>query len=161
MAWDEWEQLKADAAGQHSAQMQLNQAPADQGGSASGRKGGEGWDDGGSSGLRSSKAAWTKAGEGVGSLRENVSKALARLEEGQKGLGKGTQCLSAAAQQDLHASWERYVKDVSRRCGSLQKLMEQMGRHHQRTDEAVEAELAKLAVAYGDTPGIGGQAKGG
>ncbi|MFK4147957.1 hypothetical protein [Streptomyces sp. NPDC004065] len=32
MAWQEWEQLKAQAADAHSARMQLNQYPADQGG---------------------------------------------------------------------------------------------------------------------------------
>jgi hypothetical protein len=34
MAWDEWEQLKSDAAQRGSTQMQLNQLPADQGGDA-------------------------------------------------------------------------------------------------------------------------------
>lgn len=36
MAWDEWEQLKARVAERHSAQMQLNQYPADAGGGAGG-----------------------------------------------------------------------------------------------------------------------------
>ncbi|MEV6546631.1 hypothetical protein [Streptomyces sp. NPDC051665] len=32
MAWDEWEQLKSQAAERHSAKMELNQLPADPGG---------------------------------------------------------------------------------------------------------------------------------
>ncbi|MGP4088773.1 hypothetical protein [Streptomyces sp. KR55] len=36
MAWDEWEQLKADAAQRSSTRMQLNQLPADGGGSGGG-----------------------------------------------------------------------------------------------------------------------------
>ena len=36
MAWDEWEQLKTQAAERHSAKMELNQVPADPGGSGSG-----------------------------------------------------------------------------------------------------------------------------
>ncbi|MDQ1049010.1 hypothetical protein [Streptomyces sp. V4I2] len=36
MAWDEWEQLKSDAAQRSSTQMQLNQLPADRGGSGDG-----------------------------------------------------------------------------------------------------------------------------
>ncbi|MFF3498942.1 hypothetical protein [Streptomyces sp. NPDC003247] len=32
MAWDEWEQLKADAVGRGATQMRLNQIPADPGG---------------------------------------------------------------------------------------------------------------------------------
>lgn len=42
MAWDEWEQLKAEAAERRSAQMQLNQYPADAGGGGSGDEGGRG-----------------------------------------------------------------------------------------------------------------------
>ncbi|MFF8974689.1 hypothetical protein [Streptomyces sp. NPDC014995] len=36
MAWDEWEQLKTQAAEQQSAQMRLNQYPADAGGGGGG-----------------------------------------------------------------------------------------------------------------------------
>ena len=39
MAWEEWEQLKADAVGRGSTQMRLNQLPADQGGSGGGAGG--------------------------------------------------------------------------------------------------------------------------
>ncbi|GAA3186552.1 hypothetical protein GCM10010451_39850 [Streptomyces virens] len=74
MAWEEWEQLKAAVAERHAAQMQLNQLPADQGGSSTGGVYGPP-----SGKLRSDKAAWSKAGEDVGALRENISKALARL----------------------------------------------------------------------------------
>ncbi|MGJ3559809.1 hypothetical protein ACR6C2_18265 [Streptomyces sp. INA 01156] len=80
------EQLKTAAAERQSAQMQLNQLPVDQGGTSS---------TGGvhgppSGGLRSDKAAWSKAGEGVGDLRENTGKALKRLADGQTGLDKGS-----------------------------------------------------------------------
>jgi hypothetical protein len=36
MAWEEWDQLKAQAADRHSTHMQLNQYPADQGGGTQG-----------------------------------------------------------------------------------------------------------------------------
>ncbi|PAZ17488.1 hypothetical protein CLM62_01785 [Streptomyces sp. SA15] len=36
MAWEEWDQLKADAVQRQSTQMQLNQLPADGGGSGGG-----------------------------------------------------------------------------------------------------------------------------
>ena len=36
MAWDEWEQLKTQAAQHHSTNMELNQLPADPGGGTSG-----------------------------------------------------------------------------------------------------------------------------
>ncbi|MEU7280687.1 hypothetical protein AB0A69_18145 [Streptomyces sp. NPDC045431] len=36
MAWDEWEQLKADANGRSSSRMQLNEAPSGKGGAGQG-----------------------------------------------------------------------------------------------------------------------------
>ncbi|GAB2972600.1 hypothetical protein GCM10023080_040880 [Streptomyces pseudoechinosporeus] len=39
MAWDEWEQLKAEAAARQSAGMRLNQLPADPGGSSGDQSG--------------------------------------------------------------------------------------------------------------------------
>ncbi|MFF2512242.1 hypothetical protein [Streptomyces sp. NPDC058086] len=149
MAWEEWEELKTTAAERHSARMQLNQLPADQGGA--GTPSGK---------LRSDKAAWSKAGEGVGSLPKNISKALAQLEDGQKGLGKDSGCLTAAAQRDVYDSWERYVKDVSGRCDALAGLFEKVGNDQMRTDEAIKTEIAKLKVRYEDTPAVGGQAGG-
>lgn len=113
MAWEEWEQLKVAAAERQTMQMQLNQLPADQGGSSSSGVGG------GVLKLRSDKAAWTKAGEGVKSLREDLGKAWGKAESGQTGLGKEPGCLTAAAQQDLYDSWKRYVKDVTEVCEGL------------------------------------------
>ena len=103
---------------------------------------------------------WTKAGEGVDSLRENATKAMAKLEEGQKGLGKGSGCLTAAAQRDVRESWERYVKDVSGRCGALADVLEKTGNDQLRTDEAIKAEIAKLKTDDEDTPAVGGHGKG-
>ncbi|MFC5959797.1 hypothetical protein ACFP51_37005 [Streptomyces pratens] len=42
MAWDEWEQLKAQAAERHSARMQLNQYPTGTGTGGGGGQGGKG-----------------------------------------------------------------------------------------------------------------------
>ncbi|MFE3142075.1 hypothetical protein [Streptomyces scopuliridis] len=150
MAWDEWEQIKADVANPKSTGMQLNQFPADSGPAVSAVTGG----------LKSSKKAWLTAGEGVGSLRKGVSTALTRLEESQTGLGAETGCLSAAAQRDVYASWKRYIEDVSKRCGSLQGILRQVGHDQLKTDEAVKAELDMLQLKYADTDAIGGQAKG-
>ncbi|MFI7295402.1 hypothetical protein [Streptomyces sp. NPDC050121] len=153
MAWDEWEQLKAAATERHTTQLQLNQLPADQSGTRSGGSGG------GAGKLRSDKGAWTKAGEGVGTLGENLGKAWVKAESGQTGLGKVPGCLTAAAQQGVYDSWKRYVTDVSEVC-ELADVLEKAGNDQLRTDEAIEAEIAKLrSEYYGDTSG-GGQAKG-
>ncbi|MFE9998856.1 hypothetical protein [Streptomyces avermitilis] len=154
MAWEEWEQLKAVAAERHTTQMQLNQLPADQGGISSGGSGG------GVGKLRSDKATWTKAGEGVGSLREDLGKAWVKVELGQTGLGKGSGCLTAAAQQDVYDSWKRYAKNVSEVCDGLADVLAKAGNDQLRTDEAIKAEIGKLKTEYyGATP-AGGQAKG-
>ncbi|MFD8202714.1 hypothetical protein [Streptomyces sp. NPDC059701] len=113
MAWDEWERLKAAAAERNGAQMQLNQLPAEQ--------------SGGTGDLISNKPAWTKSGTDIGSLREDISKATARLEDGQTGLGSDTGCLTAAAQKDVYDSWHTYVAKVGGRCGKLSGLLVKAG----------------------------------
>ncbi|MFF1646253.1 hypothetical protein [Streptomyces sp. NPDC058240] len=153
MAWDEWEQLKTAAVERHTTQMQLNQLPADPGGSTSGGS------SGGADKLRSDKAAWTKAGEGVGSLREDLDKAWVKADLGQTGLGKQSGCLTSAAQQDVYDSWRRYVKDVSKVCDGLADVLEKSGNDQLRTDEAIKAEIAKLKTEYYQDPPAGGQPK--
>ncbi|MGW3847758.1 hypothetical protein [Streptomyces fagopyri] len=117
--------------------------------------------DPGSSGgtLVSNKRAWAKAGEDVGSLREGVGKALEKLGDGQKGVGGDADCLTAGAQKSVHDSWERYVTDVSGRCGKLSGLLEKVGSDLLKTDEAVGAEIGNLEAACSDTPAVGGQDK--
>ncbi|GHC46327.1 hypothetical protein [Streptomyces flavofungini] len=146
MAWEEWEQLKAEAAEQHTARMQLNQTEP-----------GSGVDTGS---LVSDKKAWAKAGHDIGSLREGIGKALDQLSDGQNGLGADSGCRTAGAQKEVHASWERYVKAVNRRCGALAGLLEKAGNEQLRTDDSVRAAIGNLKIAYGDTPAIGGQGKG-
>ncbi|MFJ1821972.1 MULTISPECIES: hypothetical protein [unclassified Streptomyces] len=151
MAWDEWEQLKSDAAARGSARMQLNQYPADQGGGGpAGAAPG---------GLKSDKKAWVKAGEGVKGLVDGVGKALTKLAEGQAGLGDTGGCRSAAAQKDLYESWRRYVGDVSSRCDGLGGLLVGAGHDLSKSDQAVREELDKLQLKYKDTEAVGGQAK--
>ncbi|MEV6615427.1 hypothetical protein AB0N31_16510 [Streptomyces sp. NPDC051051] len=158
MAWEEWEQLKAVAVERHTTQMQLNQLPADQGGSGGG---GGPWDSGGGSdGMRSDKTVWTKAGTSVGGLREPITKALARMADGQTRLGKDSECLTAAAQLEVYGSWKRYLQDVSKRCGKLAELFEKVGNDQLKTDEAIKAEIAGLKVQYEDTPAVGGKSEG-
>ncbi|MFD7058109.1 hypothetical protein [Streptomyces sp. NPDC059906] len=64
MAWEEWEQLKAAAAERQGTHMELNQLAANRSGSKSE--------------LISNKAAWTKLGTDVGSLREDIGKATTK-----------------------------------------------------------------------------------
>lgn len=151
MAWDEWEELKRDAAQEDATRMQVNSYPADPSGpSTSGVTGG----------LKSTQRAWNTAGEGVGGLREGIGKALHQLEGGQKGLGDEAGCLTVGAQKDVYGSWVRYVKAVNERCGSVKEVLEKVGHDLLLTDEAVRAAFGSIDTAYADTPAVGGQGSG-
>ncbi|MFF7098490.1 hypothetical protein ACFY9A_39945 [Streptomyces rubradiris] len=146
MSWDEWERLKSDAAGRGSARMQLNQAPGPVGV--------------GHERLKSSKKAWTTAGEDTKGLQSGVGKALGKLEGGQAGLGETARCQTAAAQKELYDSWRGYLDKVDKRCGELGWIMQSSGIDLAKSDGAVKAELDKLKPEYQDTDPVGGQTKG-
>ncbi|MFF5976068.1 hypothetical protein ACFY7C_31615 [Streptomyces sp. NPDC012769] len=151
MAWDEWDQIKAEmAGGGQPTAMRLNQVPVEPGSGPSAVTGG----------LKSSQKAWNTAGEGVGSLRQGIGTGLTKLEAGQAGLGATTGCLTAAAQKDVYDSWKKYAESVSKRCGSLQGILQQVGRDVLTTDDAVKGEMDRLSREYADTDAVGGQTKG-
>ncbi|MCE3034087.1 hypothetical protein [Streptomyces sp. CMSTAAHL-2] len=146
MPWDEWEQLKADAATRSgSTRMRLNHVPDAGGGGDS---------------LKSDRKVWSAAGGDVTGLRTDVSTALGKLEHGQSGLGDGAGCESAAAQRELYDSWKKYVGEVSGRCGKLGGLLERAGRDLSMTDGDVRDGLQKIKTEYQDTEAVGGRAKG-
>jgi hypothetical protein len=152
VSWDEWEQLKADAVARGSTRMQLNHVQPDKGGvSAGGARGDR---------LKSDKKAWAKAGIDVKGLKSDIDKALAKLDDGQAGLGEATGCQSATAQKELYRSWKKYVGNVSSRCHELGALLEHSGHDLSMTDGAVKAELDKIKLKYQDTDSVGGHAKG-
>ncbi|GGZ04339.1 hypothetical protein GCM10010300_55210 [Streptomyces olivaceoviridis] len=149
MAWDEWEQLKAQAATRGSARMRLNHVPMDPGGG--GTVAGD---------LKSDKKVWAKAGEDTKGMRDDIGKALGKLDGGQSGLGDTSGVQSAAAQQELYESWKKYVGDVKGRCGELGGLMERSGHDLALSDAEVKTELDKIRGKYHDTEAVGGDAKG-
>ncbi|GLF97559.1 hypothetical protein [Streptomyces yaizuensis] len=151
MAWDEWERLKTEAVERQAGGVRLNGTapdPTPGGGSVTG-------------GLKSSRDVWLAAGADVGALRGDVGTALGRLESGQSGLGPGEGCLSAAAQRELYASWQRYAEDVRARCGRLGGILDQVGQDLLRTDALVEAAFARVSAAHADTDAVGGRPQGG
>jgi hypothetical protein len=111
-------------------------------------------------GLKFTKAAWTKAGEGVGELREGIGTALGRLRDGQEGLDADAGCLCTGAQKDVFTSWERYVKGVSERCGSVKEILEKVGHDLLLTDDSVRSAFEAIDTAYADTPAVGGHDAG-
>ncbi|MGW3353802.1 hypothetical protein ACWDFL_00090 [Streptomyces bungoensis] len=152
MAWDEWEQLKADAAVRGSTHMRLNHIPADPGGSSGGSVP--------SAQLKSEKKVWVKVGADVRGLKGDIGKALTKLEDGQTGLGDTAGFQSAAAQKEVFDSWKKYVRRVSGRCAELGGLMERSGHDLSMQDSEVKAELDKIRAQYQDTGPVGGHSKG-
>ncbi|MFI8190714.1 hypothetical protein ACIF8T_18200 [Streptomyces sp. NPDC085946] len=153
MAWEEWEQLKSAAVERHRARMQLNQLPAGQGSTGPGGGGAHGR-------LRSDKKAWSAAGEGVAGLRDDIGKALTKLEDGQTGLGGSPGCLTAAAQKKAYDSWVRRVKDISGLCDGLAGVLEKAGNDQLRTDQAIRDAIAGLRVHSDQASAAGGSGKG-
>lgn len=153
MAWDEWEQLKTRAAERRPVGTRIDHLPDPNGG-------GGGATSSVTGGLKSTKAAWNKAGEGVDGLREGIGKALHRLEDGQKGLNVDEGCRCTGAQKDVYDSWARYVKSVDERCGSIKDVLEKVGHDLLGTDEAVRSAFAAIDTKYADTPAIGGHGTG-
>ncbi|MCX4846081.1 hypothetical protein [Streptomyces sp. NBC_00893] len=154
MAWDEWEQLKADAVQRHTTNMRINSASAD-GGYAEAASGPAAIGD-----LKSEKAAWVAAAEGVADQRKRLGKALTALTTGQKGIGENEGCKTAAVQSTVHTSWHTYAKTLDEKCQGLQQILEKTGHEFHATDESVKDELNKLKTKYQDTPAAGGQAEG-
>ncbi|MFF1734263.1 hypothetical protein [Streptomyces sp. NPDC058247] len=149
MAWDEWEQLKSQAAERRTTHMRLNQLQ-DVGGAGATVTGG----------LKSRKAAWVAAGEGVADQHKRLGKALTALATGQKGIGENEGCGTAAAQRTVHTSWDTYVKTLGEKCEGLQKVLEKTGHELLTTDESVMDELNKLKTKYRDTSAVGRHAEG-
>ncbi|ARF73967.1 hypothetical protein ACIOD0_07775 [Kitasatospora albolonga] len=166
MPWEEWEQLKQDASqrqeggtepGEQTG-MRLNQLPPeDRPGTGPATGAGTSSVTGG---VKSTKKAWNDAGAGVGALREPLDKAVGKLRDGQQGLGADDGCLTAGAQKTVHTSWDRYVKDLGKRCGSVKGILEKTGHDLLLTDQAVVGEFGKIKTEYADTPGLGGKSAG-
>ncbi|QEV20599.1 hypothetical protein [Streptomyces alboniger] len=120
MAWDEWEQLKADAAERQSTQMQLNQSPADQGGSNGGGNGGAGT-------LRHTDKPWTRAAQTAKDLRTSMGQAKTDLHAGHVGAAGAAEGLaSAKALKAVLTSWEKRLTAVKTECDSLEPKLRQV-----------------------------------
>ncbi|MFD7337130.1 hypothetical protein ACFV98_14130 [Streptomyces violascens] len=139
----EWAQLKEAAA--ERASMRLASA---------------GGGDNGAGDLRSDRAVWNAAGNGVGLLAGSSKKALTGLDDGQQGLGADVGVESAAAQREVHQTWQKYLRALDGRCEGLQDLLSKAGSDHYKSDHEIESAVAALKVQYEDTPAVGGQDKG-
>ncbi|MBT2395819.1 hypothetical protein [Streptomyces sp. ISL-100] len=140
MPWDEWEQLKAEAAGRAEARMSLASA-------APGGTGGEGK-------LKHSGGPWTSASGAAGGLRTSTQTSRSRLRPAHEGVASGAAGLSSVAILNaVMESWEKRLTAVRGECdyleGALLKVAKEMG----ESETAVKSSLnaVKTAIA-GERP---------
>ncbi|BAC72290.1 MULTISPECIES: hypothetical protein [Streptomyces] len=149
MAWDEWEQIKAAAAERRSTQMQLNQLPADQGGSTptGGSKPGL---NGGSGTLRHSNGPWTHAAGTADDLRISTESTKKSLQSGHTGVSAGAEGLaSLGALKTVLTSWEKRLEAVRDECESLEPKLRAVAKDMGEYDSAVAAKARAVHVSDG------------
>ncbi|MFK0023495.1 amino acid ABC transporter permease [Streptomyces sp. NPDC090798] len=149
MAWDEWEQIKAAAAERHSTQMQLNQLPADPGGSTptSGSTTGTG---GGSGTLRHSNGPWSRAAGTADDLRISTQSTKNGLQSSHTGVPNGAAGLaSLSALTTVLTSWEKRLESVRDECESLEPKLRAVARDLGEVDGAVAAKARAVHVSEG------------
>ncbi|QIY96522.1 amino acid ABC transporter permease [Streptomyces sp. S1D4-11] len=143
MAWEEWEQLKSAAAERHTTQMQLNQLPADPGGSTGGNNGG-----GGAGTLKHSHGPWTRAAGAAGDLRTSTGKSKTDLSSAHDGVGSGSEGLaSLGALKSVLASWEKRLGAVRDECNALGPKLRQVAQDMGEVDVKVGAKADSVKVA--------------
>lgn len=122
MAWDEWEQLKATAAEQHTAHMQLNELQTD------GSEGGT--PNSGSSGtgtLKHSGGPWTRAAKTADDLESSTTRSRTDLHSTHGGVASGLEGLaSMSTLKSVLASWEKRLGRVREECDALQPKLRQV-----------------------------------
>ncbi|MEW1723197.1 hypothetical protein [Streptomyces sp. NPDC093109] len=114
----------------------------------------------GSGEVRSTRSAWTAAGNEVGLLGAGIAKARGELDKGQESLGAGNdagvECAVAHAQAQLHRSWHAYLAKVSARCAAITEQLKRAGGELHGDDKAIGRSFEQLRGAYEDTPALGG-----
>ncbi|NEB73822.1 amino acid ABC transporter permease [Streptomyces sp. SID14478] len=119
MAWDEWEQLKADAAERHTTQMQLNSTQGD-GGFAKSAGGGVDI-------LEHSRGPWASAARTSDDLHGSTTAARSDLAKAHDGMGGGLEGLaSITSVKAVSKSWQDRLGRVRDECRSLEPKLRQV-----------------------------------
>lgn len=144
MAWDEWEQLKAEAAGGPGARMSLAGVTTDSSESSSGASGGK-------DGLKHSGGPWTSASGTAATLRTNAQTSRSRLRPAHEGVATGALGLaSVAALTAVLDSWDERLVAVRGEChyleGALSKVAKEMG----ETETSVDKSFNSVDAGKGD-----------
>lgn len=139
MAWDEWEQLKAQAAQNGSARMQLNQYPADGGG---GGGGGEydlvvNRDDLGAIGNDAYDLLGRLAKEGD-IARPSTFDAATALTNGN--------FVSGSAVLKVHDFWQTHLKTLLDACAQISNHLDYSKAQHAKDEAKIEGDLMRISV---------------
>lgn len=141
MAWDEWDQLKASAAERHSAQMQLNQRPADQGGGGTAADG---------KGLKHSATPWNRAATTAHDLGVSTGTSETTLTEGHAGMAGGLEGLASLAElKSVLTSWEKRLTAVRDECEALEPALRQVPKDLGGVDTATGAKADSVKTPKG------------
>jgi hypothetical protein len=140
MAWDEWEQLKAEVAQRHSMRMELNDAaPGRSAGAANAP------DSGGSGTLQHTDQPWNHAAAVAGDLDTGMGNAKRDLDTAVTAASSGLQGLSSVdALRTIHRSWDDRLSAIQRECQALQPALSNVSRTLGETDGAVGSRVSSV-----------------
>ncbi|GGS24915.1 hypothetical protein GCM10010252_75010 [Streptomyces aureoverticillatus] len=140
MAWDEWEQLKAEAVARQSTRTHLNEVPAGDGDSVDG--GGRG-----AGSLRHTRKPWTYAASVANDLSTGTKTVRSDLQAAHEGLGRGAEGLSSlGALKAVLTSWERRLSSVRDECAALEPKLRSVAVELGEVDVKVGAETDSIQV---------------
>jgi hypothetical protein len=137
VAWDEWEQLKAEAAGGSGARTSLAGVTSESSGSGSGTGGGK-------DRLKHSGGPWTSASGTAGTLRTNTQTSRSRLRPAHEGVASGAMGLaSVASLTAVLESWDERLVALRGECdyleGALSKVAKEMGETETAVDKSLKS----------------------
>ncbi|MBT2524066.1 hypothetical protein J7E91_01130 [Streptomyces sp. ISL-99] len=140
MAWDEWEQLKAEAAKAAEARMSLASAAPD--GAGGGGK------------LKHSGGPWTSASGAAGMLQTSTQTSRSRLRPAHEGIASGAAGLASVAMLNaVLDSWEKRLAAVRGECDYLENALLKVAKEMGETETAVKSSLSAVKTAIaGERP---------
>ncbi|MFJ9034179.1 hypothetical protein ACIRQP_38120 [Streptomyces sp. NPDC102274] len=138
MAWDEWEQLKEDAAEKHSTRVRLNQLPAEGGGGSAGQQGD----------LKTNQQDLAAVGNSAFKLFEDLGR-----------LGRDAWSSSQTAAKDLTTQefelggalhlmqerWEKQLQSLLDACAHISNHMDFTKKAHQGDEYFIASTVSSIA----------------
>ncbi|MER6498968.1 amino acid ABC transporter permease [Streptomyces sp. NPDC001455] len=142
MAWDEWEQLKAQVVERHTTDMHINSASVD-GGYARPSGGGSG-----TGTLKHRGGPWTKAAGTADDLQTGTITAKVELRSAHDGIVGGLAGLSSlGALTSVLTSWDERLGRVREECSSLEPKLRQVAVDLAEVDAEVGGRARAVAAS--------------